>query len=517
MMSKCLKLVKIQLSGQMQTRGKNWKIFLFLFLGLILCAYSYLLAAGLGAAGMKEVIPSYAIAITGVITLFFTILKTNGILFAYRDYDLLMSLPLKTGVVITSRFITMYLMNLGITAAAMISMGIGYVSLGNPGAAFYPMWLLIIILAPLIPTSIATLIGAVVIWISSRFRYANIATVIVSFLFVIAVLAGSMLMGNADPDAFNVEQLRNIGEVILTQTHRLYPPSALVYQAVVGMKISAFLLFAVISVAWYAVFIVLISFRYKSMNTGLMTFHSKSNYKLEGLKRSSPIKAMVKKEWKRFYTCPIYILNMGMGMLLAVLVSGACFLMGAEKLELYLGIPGLGGQFERILPFFTPVLLGMTSTTAVSLSLEGKSLWILKSIPMMQEDIYKGKICFNLLLVLPASLLCSVLLALRIPAGLLTILFLFVTPVVYGCFTSVAGMWLNLKMPNYAWTSETAVVKQSAASITGMMLGMLNGIAPILVLIFLPEWNAVLVTAAFTLAEGLLALLLWQQVKRMKF
>lgn len=516
MMSKCLKLVKIQLSAQMQTQGKNWKVFLFLFLGLILCAYSYLLAIGLGAAGMKEVIPSYGIAITGVMTLFFTILKTNGILFAYRDYDLLMSLPLKTGVVITSRFITMYLMNLGITAAVMISMGIGYVSLGNPGAAFYPMWLLIIILAPLIPTSIATLIGAVVIWISSRFRYANIATVIVSFLFLIAVLAGSMVMGNADPNSFSVEQLRNIAEVILTQTHRLYPPAVLVYQAVVEMKISAFLLFAVISVAWYVVFILLISFRYKSMNTGLMTFHSKSNYKLEGLKSSSPIKAMVKKEWKRFYTCPIYILNFGMGMLLAVLVSAACFVMGTEKLELYLGIPGLAGAFERILPFFTPVMLGMTSTTAVSLSLEGKNLWILKSLPLTESDIYRGKICFNLLLVIPASFLCSVLLAIRIPVEPLSLLFLFVTPVAYVCFTTVAGMWLNLKMPNYAWTSEIAVVKQGAASFTSVMFGMLNGIAPILVLIFLPKWNAFLVTAAFTLAEGLGALLMWQRVKKMK-
>ena len=79
-----------------------------------------MLAYGLGSMGMAEVIPSYGLAITGLITLFFTALKTNGVLFAYKEYDMVMSLPVKTSSVIASRFLTMYVLNLLLTAVILI-------------------------------------------------------------------------------------------------------------------------------------------------------------------------------------------------------------------------------------------------------------------------------------------------------------------------------------------------------------------------------------------------------------
>ena len=93
----------------------------------------------------------------------------------------------------------------------------------------------------------------------------------------------------------------------------------------------------------------------------------------------------------------------------------------------------------------------------------------------------------------------------------------FLTPLAYACFTSVFGMWLNLKFPNYSWTSEITVVKQSAASFIGIFFGMMNGAIPIIVLIFCPQWNEAVVTLAFTLVEGIGAGLLWACVRRMSF
>lgn len=57
-------------------------------------------------------------------------------------------------------------------------------------------------------------------------------------------------------------------------------------------------------------------------------------------------------------------------------------------------------------------------------------------------------------------------------------LLLFVTPLAYACFTSVFGMWLNLKFPNYSWASEVTVVKQGAASFISIFFGMVNGADP---------------------------------------
>ena len=132
-----------------------------------------MLAYGLGSMGMAEVIPSYGLAITGLITLFFTALKTNGVLFAYKEYDMVMSLPVKTSSVIASRFLTMYVLNLLLTAVILIPMGIGYVIWAGPGFGFYPAWILGILAAPLIPTTLAALLGTLIYFFLRDFKYAN--------------------------------------------------------------------------------------------------------------------------------------------------------------------------------------------------------------------------------------------------------------------------------------------------------------------------------------------------------
>lgn len=130
MRSKCLLLVKIQI----QNLGlkKKWgvkQIFLaaiYVMLLVMLASYSFGLAFGLGFLGMEELVPGCAVILPGIVTFFFSMLKTNGILFAYKDYEMLMSLPVPTRTVIASRFLLMYLFHLGMTAFVLVPMGIGY-------------------------------------------------------------------------------------------------------------------------------------------------------------------------------------------------------------------------------------------------------------------------------------------------------------------------------------------------------------------------------------------------------
>ena len=108
--SKCWLLFKTQMRNEfgrsLKSRGRKMTSFAIGIVLLMLVFYAYMLSYGLGSMGMAEVIPSYGLAITGLITLFFTALKTNGVLFAYKEYDMVMSLPVKTSTVIASRFMT---------------------------------------------------------------------------------------------------------------------------------------------------------------------------------------------------------------------------------------------------------------------------------------------------------------------------------------------------------------------------------------------------------------------------
>ena len=128
-------MVRIQLINQFKLNelkhGRPSKIILMVFVALcvvgVLSGYTVLLATGLAAVGLAEVIPAYALTITSLVSLFFTIFKTNGILFVYKDYDMLMSLPITNVTLITSRFFSLYLMNTLFSALVTIPMGIGTV------------------------------------------------------------------------------------------------------------------------------------------------------------------------------------------------------------------------------------------------------------------------------------------------------------------------------------------------------------------------------------------------------
>ena len=54
--------------------------------------------------GLGQAVPGYALAGASIMTLIFTILKSNGFLFAFRDYDLVMSLPVSSCLLYTSFF-----------------------------------------------------------------------------------------------------------------------------------------------------------------------------------------------------------------------------------------------------------------------------------------------------------------------------------------------------------------------------------------------------------------------------
>lgn len=521
MNKKCFLLMKVQLSGQFKRKEKNRGSMLvfaaYVFLGLVVAAYSFLVAFGLGAMELSHVIPGYALAITSLITLFFTTIKANGILFAYRDYDLLMSLPIKTGTVIASRFLTMYVMNVLFTAAVMLPMGVGYVIWAGPGIEFYPIWLIGILTAPLIPTTIATVLGSLIILFTSRFRHANILTTILTMALVCGIMALSFGMGNVEEENIAVSTLAQMGEMLSRTIHKIYPPAILFDSAVVSQNLPAFLAFVGTSAAWYLIFIKLVSLKYKSMNTGLMTWHTRADYKVGVLKTSSPVMAVCKKEAKRFFGCPAYATNMGMGVVLMLLFGVAVAVMGMEKLEQWIEMPGMAAILVKMLPFMIAMLQCMSCTSCVSLSLEGKSLWILKSLPLEKKTIYQGKLLFNLLLTIPAGLLVSFMIAVRIPMDWGTRLLLFCVPVVYTVFISVLGIYFNIKMPKYDWTNETVVVKQSASSMAGIFGGMLNALIPLFLMLVLRGVFAELFAAVLVVLEGALAFVLYRHVCTLDF
>ena len=154
------------------------------------------MAYGLVSMGMVEIIPAYMLMIISVITLIMTMFKTNGILFGFKDYDMVMSLPVKTSAVITSRFMMMYVLNFLFECVVIIPASIIYAINVVPEPSYYIMMIISIFIIPLIPMTIATALGAIITAISCRFKYKNLFSILMSFGFFLGFFYLSMSSKN---------------------------------------------------------------------------------------------------------------------------------------------------------------------------------------------------------------------------------------------------------------------------------------------------------------------------------
>lgn len=478
--------------------------------------YCFAMAYGLGSIGLSSIIPGYAFTITSLLVMFFTLFKASGTLFAFKDYDMLMSLPVQISSVITSRFLLMYGMNVIFSLVIMLPMGVAYCLLSHPQMIFYGIWLIAIFITPLVPMTIAAVLGALISAISSKFKHTNVVNIMLSFVITIGLMGVGMSAGTIGPSQIDIQKLASLGTMLSHKMNQIYPLSSIFEKAVCRYNIGAFLSFIIISVMWYYVFVKIVSIKYTGINTGLTSHQTKSNYKLQSLKVSSQFMALYRKERKRFFSSYLYVLNMGMGAVLLLVASIASFILGIDKLQQLIGIPDIKPIMINFMPFGISATLAMTCTTAVSLSLEGKNLWILQSAPVKAATIYRSKMAVNATILLPVSLLSSLLMTLCLKSDIMSSVWIFVTPLTYVSLTCVWGIFINLKMPNFTWESEVAVIKQSMSSVVGILGGMLFGIIPIGILLILPGINMNLLTGMITFVVIGITALLYRKVCRTK-
>lgn len=498
MKNKCMLLVKNRLILQVgineirygHGKSKISKRFMMLFIIFIIvlfAVYSGGYAYGLHYLGAAHLIPSYAFLLSTIVTLFFTIFKTSGELFGYQDYDFLMSLPVKTTTIIASRFITLYIWNTVISFVIMLPMGMIYSIYKKPDIMFYPLWLISMFVVSFIPTTIAVVIGALIGAISSKQKNSRMMSGILQIVLLAVILIAPYFVINGDfttRGELKQEFLKSALIIVHDKLSALYPVTVLFSNSVVDYSIVDFWLFIVLSIGWYFLFVEILSHKYKEINTALSTYRTSSDYEVHSLKQRNVLSALYSKELRQWYTCPIYLTNSLAGAIIALLFSVAFVVIGpAQIAEMGKGMFNVS-FLNLAFVYVIAVGLGMCCTTMASISLEGKRVWLLQSLPIHVKDIINSKILVNLTITIPCGFICSTLYNAGVKNGFVWGLLSYIIPVVFSLFSAVFGIWLNLRKHNYRWESETQVIKQSTTSLIGMLLTPIIGLSVMMIYIF---------------------------------
>lgn len=462
--------------------------------------YSYMTGMGLKMFASIDLLPSLFMTLTSVIVIFTTIYKVKGTIFGFKDYDMVMSLPVSNSQIVASRILLLYSINIVFVLIIMIPMMIAYGILAGPGIEFYIFSILLLFIIPLVPIIIASFLGTALTYLSMRFRYSNIVYMVLSFLLLIGFMIMPFFIG--DSEQALVETTQNINNKI----NNIYPLSPLYSRAVTKGDIVSLLIFLGVSILAFMVFSMAVGRVFKLMNSVIMTGRYKANYKLKALKSSSPLKALYTKDLKRYFSSPIYVMNTGFGVVIMVL--GALALPFIDINSLAKGID-ITGAIQDMIPIFITFCIATSCTTMASISIEGRHMWVLKSLPIPTLRIFASKILVNLTILSPA-LFASLLICFTMQMPFLEGLLVVLSATSFSVFVSLYGLVINLSFPNLSWTNETVIIKQSTASMISIFSGM--GMAGIQYLLVIVMGNHIRGLLLFNIVMWILILLLYKRL-----
>lgn len=162
-------------------------------------------------------------------------------------------------------------------------------------------------------------------------------------------------------------------------------------------------------------------------------------------------------------------MNTFVGMIMLFIFTVAIVVIGYDKIAQILEIAVVKEMIVLQIIGITLFCIIMTNTACVSISLEGKNLWILKSSPIKERDIFKSKILLNIILTMPIAIICFMTLSFRLGFNMKSTALVILTIILISIFSATLGIFINLLYPKMDFTSDVAVVKRGASVIISMI------------------------------------------------
>ncbi len=421
---------------------------MFAFLSLSLCG-------ALSAAGMDWLYFALMGLMAVLLGTFGSVFNTYSSLYLAKDNDLLLSLPIPVNTIIASRLLTVYLMGLMYSMVVLLPAVIVYwitVSLSIPVILGC---LLLMLLVSVFVLTLSCTLGWVVAKISLKLKNKSFISVVVSLAFI-----GGYYFFYFKAQTLLQDLVANAavyGAKIKGAAYPLYLFGRVGAGDALAMLVVSAVILALLALMW-----ALISHSFLKIATSAPRSAGK-RYREGAVKQKSVSSALLAKEFRRFLSSPNYMLNCGLGVLLLAVGGGLLIWKGGVVVSTLNAVfGGRSGSVPVLLCGAICMLASMNDMTAPSVSLEGKSLWLLQSLPVKPWQALRAKLEMQLLLTAIPTLLCTAGIAVLYPLTPLNLALTTLVPLSFVLLYALFGLTLGLKMPILTWTSEITPIKQSA-------------------------------------------------------
>ena len=388
----------------------------------------------------------------------FGFFQAQGYLFQYKDFDLLGPLPIPQRIIVAAK-LSMMLVFVYLFALIMVMPTYGvwwYVS--EASIIQFLLFLPMALVAPVPLMLLGSFVSFIFRKLTQKWINANVLQTIFSVMFILSFAFFNFFSNEILPKPWIsfLEQIDIVGSWFVN--------------GIVNSNVLLVILFLLLHISIFIAFVLVMSGPLLNMNQQRTNLVYKRREKIPQHVQSV-MKHLMMKEWQRFVGTSVYFINTGFGILMLSIITMVSLFVPDTILELKQFM--LAIQIEPIWLIFGVIGLALSTvyTPAVSLSLEGKNINLLKSLPIQAWTIIRSKIYFNLVITLPIVLMTSLVGAILFQIEVLTIALFLVVLVLFTVLLSIFFMYLNLWFPRFDFHQEVEVVKQSLAALVAVFGG----------------------------------------------
>ncbi len=446
------------------------------FLFMLIGTYRGILEMGI-ASGRPGMLFPFAFLMSWVFLFVTALPLALSVLYYSRDTRLLLTLPIPPAGVIGAKAVLLYLYCLPVNLFLLAPAVVLYAQRFGVTVSFVTGAALHLIVSPLLPLSVATLLVLLLMKVVnlSRFRVGLEAAGMV--LGIGLVIGLQVLLSRTALRSFMGGTFESLGQIpdITSGVTRALPPVAWAAGGLAGpypwlsdalSLLSTAACFAAVLVLAPVNFIRDIAERGESRRERTEV----SGRATEKMVRRRPVlRSLVAREWAVLTSNSTYIFEAAGEVLILPLV------LGVYALILPKAALGPALAFINSSPFMGLIVMGvlvlmtnMTTVTSTSLSREGRLFSLSLSLPVAGRDQLKAKLALHALLFLPAYLLDLgiVYAVFRLPVRALV--YLIPAGPIFLVAGFIGGIFLDLKRPLLKWSHPQQAMKQNTNVVGGM-------------------------------------------------
>lgn len=432
-----------------------------MFLGL-----SFLLGDTLLSSGMDWLYFVLMGILSILLGTFGSVFNTYAALYLAKDNEMLLAMPIPPWKILVTRMTLVYGLSLLYSGIVWVPATVCAWILGSVPPAGMVFDILLIFLVALFVTVVTCALGWVVALAASRMKNKSFIVVVLSLVFFGAYYYVCMNMMNILQKL--LLNAKALGEGIRVWANVLYQLG----MAAAGSG-KAMAIFSGITLVLFALCFLLLSKSFLRITTRTQGERRKAG-KLT-VRSAGVSAALLGRELRRFVSSPTYMLNCGLGILLLPVLA-VFALVKREVLDAVIGgisemLPWIGTMLPIAVVLVVCLCAGLNAISTPSISLEGKQLWLLRSLPVSGKMVLRAKLRLHVLLNLPSAVFAVAVLGICLKLGAAATVLCCLFTAAFIWLTGAFGLMLGVLRPNFQWTSEAMPIKQSLNVLISIFVG----------------------------------------------